>query len=146
MATSQAEAESIETVRRFFEEAFTEGDLDVIDEVVAADAVGHDPAQPGEIRGAEGMKALVSGYRSAFPDISFELHETVTDGEWVGIRWTSEGTHEGELMGIEPTGEHVEVEGIELDRVVDGKIVESRVAWDALGLLQQIGVVPEMAA
>jgi predicted ester cyclase len=85
-------------------------------------------------------------YRSAFPDLSFEVQETVTDGEWVAVRWTSTGTHEGELMGIEPTGKKTAVEGIELDRIEDGKIVESRVSWDALGLLQQLGAVPESPA
>lgn len=143
MATRQSEEESIEVVRRFFEDAFSEGDMDLIDELVAEDAVGHDPTQPEPVQGAEGTKQLVSMYRSAFPDLSFEVHETLSDGNRVAVRWTSRGTHEGELMGIEPTGQEVSVEGIELDRVEDGRIVESRVAWDALGLLRQIGAAPE---
>ena len=145
MATRQRADERIEVVRRFFEVAFSEGDLDLIDELVADDAVGYDPAQPEPIRGAEGMKELVTMYRSAFPDLAFEVHETLRDGDLVAVRWTSTGTHDGELMGIEPTGKEVTVEGIEIDRVEDGKIVESRVSWDALGLLRQLGAVPEMA-
>lgn len=92
------------------------------------------------------MKQLVSMYRSAFPDLSFEVHETPSDGKWAAVRWTSSGTHEGELMGIEPTEQEVSVEGIELDRVEDGQLVESRVAWDALGLLRQVGAIPEPPA
>jgi len=145
MATRQRADERIEVVRRFFEVAFSEGDLDLIDDLVADDAVGYDPAQPEPIRGAEGMKELVTMYRSAFPDLAFEVHETLRDGDLVAVRWTSTGTHDGELMGIEPTGKEVTVEGIEIDRVEDGKIVESRVSWDALGLLRQLGAVPEMA-
>lgn len=146
MATHQSEGEGIAVVRRFFEDAFSEGNLDLIDELVAEEAVGYDPTQPEPVRGPAGMKQLVSMYRSAFPDISFEVHETLSDGDWVAVRWTSSGTHEGELMGIEPTGKTVSVEGIELDRIQDGKMVESRVSWDALGLLQQLGAIPESPA
>lgn len=146
MATHQSEAESIAVVRRFYEEAFGEGNLDLIDELVAEDAVGHDPAQPEPTRGPEGVKQLVSMYRSAFPDLSFDVHETLSDGDWAAVRWISRGTHEGALMGIEPTGRDVEVVGTDLSRVEDGKIVESHVVWDALGMLRQIGAIPEMPA
>ena len=146
MASHQSNEERIEVVRRFFEEAFSEGDEDLIEELVAEDAVGYDPTRPEPVQGAEGMKELVSMYRSAFPDLSFEVHETLSDGGLVAVRWTSRGTHEGELMGVEPTGREVTVEGIEIDRVEDGKIVESRVEWDALGLLQQVGALQEPPA
>lgn len=146
MSTHEPKGEGIEIVRQFFEDAFSTGNFDLIDEIVAEDAVAYDPTQPEPVRGPEGIKELITMYRSAFPDLSFEVQETVTDGEWVAVRWTSTGTHEGELMGIEPTGKKTAVEGIELDRIEDGKIVESRVSWDALGLLQQLGAVPESPA
>lgn len=146
MATRQTGEEHIAIVRRFFEEAFSHGDLDLIDELVADDAVGYDPTQPEPIRGADGMKELVNMYRSAFPDLVFEVHEALSDDDLVAVRWTSTGTHDGELMGIEPTGRTVTVEGVEIDRIEGGKIVESRVTWDALGVLRQIGAIPETVA
>lgn len=133
-------------MRRFYEEAFSEGNLDLVDELVADDAIGYDPAQPEPTRGTEDVKQLISMYRSAFPDLSFEVKETLSDGDWVALRWVSSGTHEGELMGIAPTDEDVEVVGTDLSRIEDGKIVESRIVWDTLGMLRQIGAIPEMPA
>lgn len=146
MATHQSEAESIRVARSIIEDAFTGGDLDLLDELVAEEYVGYDLAQPEPMRGPADVRRTMEMYRAAFPDLAFELHETLADGELVAIRWTSRGTHEGELMGIDPTGAKTEVVGIEIDRVRDGKMVESWIAWDALGLLQQLGVVPEMPA
>jgi steroid delta-isomerase-like uncharacterized protein len=129
-------------VRRFLEEIFTAGNLELVDELFAPDYVLHDPVVPDEVSGPEGMKRYVSMYRAAYPDTHFTIEDQIAEGDEVVTRWTGQGTHEGELMGISPTGKQVTVTGIEVDRVVDGKMQETWVNYDALGMMQQLGVVP----
>jgi steroid delta-isomerase-like uncharacterized protein len=129
-------------VRRFLKEIFSEGNLELVDEIFASDYVLHDPVVGEEMRGPEGMKQYVSMYLSAYPDTHFTIEDQISEGDEVVTRWTGQGTHEGELMGIPPTGARVTVTGIELDRVVDGEIQETWVNYDALGMMQQLGVVP----
>jgi steroid delta-isomerase-like uncharacterized protein len=132
-----------EIVRRLGVEPW-EGNVGVIDELVAADYVGHDPAQP-EMHGPEGIKEFVTTYLAGFPDGKITIDEQLAEGDLVATRWTGRGTHGGELMGIPPTGKQVTVSGITISRVKDGKVVEEWTNWDTLGMLQQLGVVPEMA-
>ena len=133
-----------EIVRRLGVEPW-EGNLGVIDEVVAPDYVGHDPAQP-EMQGPGGIKEFVTGYLAGFPDGKITIDEQLAEGDLVATRWTGRGTHQGELMGIPATGKQVTVSGITISRVKNGKVVEEWSNWDTLGMLQQLGVVPEMAA
>lgn len=135
-------AENKALARRWFEDIWNKGDLDAIDELVAPDAVFHDPATK-EYRGPDGARELVSTYRTAFPDTRFTIEEQIAEGDAVATRWTARGTHEGELMGISPTGKNVTVKGIEISRVSAGKLAGGEVAWDSLGMLRQLGAVPE---
>jgi steroid delta-isomerase-like uncharacterized protein len=132
-----------EIVRRLGVEPW-EGNLDVIDELVAPDYVGHDPAQP-EMHGPEGIKEFITGYLAGFPDGRITIDGQLAEGDMVASRWTGRGTHQGELMGIPPTGKQVTVSGITISRVKNGKVVEEWSNWDTLGMLQQLGVVPAMA-
>ena len=129
-------------IRRFLKDFFEGGNLELVDELFAPDYVLHDPAVPGEVRGPEGIKQFVSMYRSAYPDTHFTVEDQIAEGDRVVTRWTGQGTHEGELMGIPPTGNRVTVTGIEFDRVSDGKMQETWVNYDALGMMQQLGVIP----
>ena len=129
--------------RRFLEEAFNEGNLGVADEIVASDYVLHDPASPEEIRGPEGIKGFVQMYRSAYPDTDITVEDQIAEGDAVVTRWTARGTHQGELFGVAPSGNRVEVTGITIDRFSEGKAAESWTNYDALGMLQQIGAIPE---
>ena len=129
-------------VRSFLEDIFSGGNLDLVDEIFAPDHVLHDPSVPGEVRGHEGLKEYISMYRSAYPDTHFTIHDQIAEGDRVVTRWTGQGTQEGELMGIPPTGARVTVTGIELDHVVDGKIQQTNVIYDAMGMMQQLGVIP----
>ena len=133
-----------EIVRRLAVEPW-EGDLGVIDELTAADYIGHDPAVPEPQRGPEGIKEFVTGYLAAFPDGTITIEDQLAEGDLVATRWTGRGTHRGELMGIPPTGKQVTVTGLTISRVVKGKVVEEWTNWDTLGMLQQLGVVPEVA-
>jgi steroid delta-isomerase-like uncharacterized protein len=101
--------------------------------------------RPEPVRGIDGAKVEVTGYRTAFPDILLTIDHQVAAGEYVVTRWTARGTHEGDLDGIPPTGKSVTTTGISAVRVVDGKIVEDHTEWNALGLMAQLGVVPALA-
>ena len=141
MANQQNE----EIARRGFE-VFNTGDFSYIDEITAEDAVNHDPAQPEEGQGPEGFKQVVQMYRAAFPDLHITIEEMCSDGDLVCTRWVSEGTNDGELMGMPPTGKRVTVTGISIDKIKDGKVVESWNQWDNAGMMQQLGVGAEAAA
>jgi steroid delta-isomerase-like uncharacterized protein len=128
---------------RFFQ-AWNARDLDAFDEIIAPDAVEHDPQNPfSEMRGPEGAKRIAQMYQSAFSDSRFEVHEQIAEGDYVVTRWTATGTNDGELMGMPPSGRPVEIEGVGIDRIEGGKVVESWGCWDTLGMMQQLGVVPE---
>jgi steroid delta-isomerase-like uncharacterized protein len=82
----------------------------------------------------------------AFPDTQFTIDDMVAEGDRVAMRWTAIGTHNGDLDGMAPSGKPISVSGVSIDRIVDGKIVEEWSAWDALGMMQQIGVIPAQAS
>ena len=100
----------------------------------------HEPDE--DVRGIEGLKQFVSMIRSALPDLRITLEDDIAEGNKVVSRWGAQGTHQGELMGIAPTGNHVAITGITIHRIENGKIVEEWENWDALGLMQQIGAIP----
>ncbi len=131
--------------RRFLEEAFNSGDLAVVDELVAPEFVNHDAALPEPGVGIEAAKASITGYREAFPDLRLTIEQQLAEGEYVTTRWSARGTHQGNLMGMAPTGKQATVTGITIDRIVDGRFVESWTNWDTLGLMQQLGVIPALA-
>ena len=133
-------------VRRFFEEAFTAGDVAVLDELVAPGAIDHDPQNPfPDVRGPEGSRRGIELYRGAFPDLRLEVEDQIAEGDMVVTRWTGSGTHDGDLPDLPATHKRSTVAGITIDRIEDGKIAESWVCWDALGMLQQLGAVPAPA-
>jgi steroid delta-isomerase-like uncharacterized protein len=131
-------------VRRAIEEPW-KGSLDIVDELIGSDYVGHDPSMPEPLRGPEGVKEFISTYRDAYPDAQITVENQLAEGDLVATRWTGRGTHKGELMGIEPTGKQVTVSGLTLSRVQNGKIVEEFQNWDALGMMRQLGAMPELA-
>ena len=133
--------ENKDLARRWFEEGFTQGNLDVADELFAADYVNHN-ALPGQGTGPAGTKHNVIMLRSAFPDLETNVEDQIAEGDKVATRWTLSGTHHGELMGAAPTGNRVTVTGIIIFRVAGGKAVEGWLNWDTLSLMQQIGAIP----
>ena len=130
------------TSRRFYEELFNRGNLAAAEELVTADFVIHDPNIPEQPRGPDGLKRFVAMYRDAFPDIEFTVEDQVAEGENTATRWVARGTHQGELMGIAPTGKRVEVRAFTLHRFSGGKIAEDWAHYDALDVVRQLGVVP----
>jgi steroid delta-isomerase-like uncharacterized protein len=124
-------------------EVVTEGSLDTLEdalaEVYANDFILHEASE--DIVGIEGLTQFVSMMRSALPDLRITLKDDMAEGDKVVTRWIGQGTHQGELMGIAPTGNQVTITGITIHRIED-TIVEEWSNWDALGLMQQIGAVP----
>jgi steroid delta-isomerase-like uncharacterized protein len=124
--------------RRIVEEGFNKGNLAIVDELVAANHVNH----ADNVRGPEEYKQFITMYRTAFPDLHMTVEDQIAEGDKVVNRWTSRGTHQGDLMGIPPTGKQVTLTGTYVARIVGGKIIEEWGNFDALGMMQQLGVVP----
>ena len=127
-------------VRRWLEEVVNTGDVDRIDEFIAPDYVESYMNVEHPI-GREGARAHVLGVRTTFPDLVLTVEQQIAEGDWVATRVTARGTHSGEWIGIAPTGERVEMTGVNLDRVVDGLIVEHGGAANMLEPLLGIGAV-----
>lgn len=114
----------------------------MLDEIVSPDYMNHSPAIPGLPPGPEGLKPIVAGFRHAFPDLQYTIDDLIADGDKVVTRWTLRGTHLGEFMGMPPTSRPINVAGIQVERIVDGKIKEHWRQSDDLGLMRQLGVLP----
>ena len=116
--------------------------MDILDEVYAADLVWHEPDQ--DIQGLEEAKQFVSMYKTAFPDLSATIEDAIAEGDKVVTRWRIRGTHQGEIEEFgPPTGRQVEIKGITIHRIEGGKIVEEWERYDNLSVMQQLGLVPE---
>ena len=131
-------------VRRIFEEGFNQNQPAVFDELIAPDYVNH--SLPAPAPGAAGFAMVASMFRAAFPDLHFTIEDLIAEGDKVMTRWTMRGTHLGEFMGLPPTGKHVTAGGMQIERVVNGQIVEHWRKSDDLGLLQQLGAIPSPQA
>jgi steroid delta-isomerase-like uncharacterized protein len=129
-------------LRRYFEEAWNQGHLAVLDELVAPTYVNHDPAVPGLPPGPAGLKPIIAGFRAAFPDLQITIDDQIAEGEKVATRYTMRGINSGGFMGRPPTGRQISVGGMQIERVVDGQIVEHWRKSDDLGMMQQLGAVP----
>ncbi len=133
--------ESEAIARRYYAEAHNTRDPDLVDELFAPDYVHHDPF-PGMSPDREGTKRSFSLVQTAFPDAEFEIEEVVAGEDKAAVRWTLRGTHEGEWLGIPPTGRRFEIPGMHMIRIHDGKIVEEWRNGDRLAMMQQLGVIP----
>ncbi len=132
-------------VRRLFDELWNKGNLQVADETIAPAYVHNDPSSPDFGKGPESEKKRVNLYRGALHDLRLTIEDLLADGDTVVARWSCRGVHKGELNGIAPTGKQIAITGITICRFANGKIVEGFVNWDALGLMRQLGAVPEPA-
>ncbi len=130
-------------VRRLFAELWNNGNLSVAGELFAPNYEDHDPSTPDFGRGPDSEKKRVSLYRTAFPDLHLTIQDLIAEGESVMVRWSCRGTHKGDLNGIAATNKQFTITGISVVRVSNGKITEAFVNWDALGLMQQLGVVAQ---
>ena len=131
-------------VRRFVDEVINQGKMGSAEEFVWEDVVEQVPL-PGQGPGLEGLKDVLRGMRSAFPDIDFSIKEQVCEGDKVVSRFEWTGTHKAEFMGVPATGRQVRVWGVVIDRLEAGRIKNTRILMDALGLMMQLGALPASA-
>lgn len=135
-------------VRRWFGDLFNDGDLWVADTILAEDVAYHGPPSlsPGDVTGADEVKEYVEVFRSAFPDLLYEVKRVSSANGELRVRWTVTGTHQNDLFDMEPTGEVFTVEGINVFVVEDGLITEIDAQWDTLKMVQELGVAPPVGA
>jgi steroid delta-isomerase-like uncharacterized protein len=129
--------------RRFFEEILSRGNFELVDELFTADYDAHTPI--GVFEGLKGAKQFASGLREAFPDLDVEVKEQVAEGDKVATLWRARGTHQGNFGGIPATGKSMEINGITMFRVADGKVLESWGFTDMMSMMKQLGVEPTPA-
>ncbi len=128
-------------IRRAVEEVWNGGNFDILDELITNDFIIHSSTPGEEIQGHKGVKQFYTKLREAFPDIHFTIENQVAEGDKVVTHWIARATHKGEFKGIPPTGNQVNFTAIDIDRLVNGKVVECWTNVDELGLLQQLGVI-----
>lgn len=127
-------------VRRFYEEIVNSGDVSQIADVISADYTEVMDGRRYAV-GLEGAASHVLGVRNTYPDLRLTVDHQIAEGEWVATCITATGTHKGEWIGIAPTGRKVTFTGVNVDRVVDGKILEHGGAANMLGPLLEIGAI-----
>ena len=130
-------------IRRWIK-ALNAGNLDVADEIYARDFVMHDPGNPDRLPGPEGTKQGFAAFLAAFPDLHVTIDDIIAEGDKVVWRVSLTGTHNGEFLGIAPTGKQISNKGITIVRMVDGQFAEGWQNGDDLGMLQQIGAIPPL--
>ncbi len=123
-------------------DAFNQGDWAAVDQLFAFDYIDHDRARAALPPGPECVKQAWRMFRAAFPDLTGTIEDMVAEGDKVAVRATMRGTHQGELLGIPPTGRQVTVTLIDINRIEAGTFVERWAETDMLGLLHQLGAVP----
>ncbi len=134
-------------VRQFLQGVWIDGDLGVVDNLVAPDFLGHSPGAGEPIEGPETLSQFISGYRGIFPDLTIRVDRQIADGDMVLTQWTERGTHLGESPHFPPpTGRTMEVTGMVLTRIVNGRIKESWSEWNMLDQLRQLGILDEQEA
>ena len=129
-------------LRREVEELYNHtGNLDAVEELFSTEYVSHEPTS-GETRGVEGAKQFATTFREAFPNLECTIEDMIAEGDKVVMRFKGSGTHEGETEAFgPPTGNQMEITGITIKRLSEGKIVEAWTTFDALGMMQQLGVI-----
>ena len=133
--------QNIAAVRKFWK-GFNDHNLDIWDEVCTADFINHDPGLPTPDADLTTVKHSIRAMQTAFPDMSATEQDLIVDGDKVVVRRALRGTHQGDFMGIPPTGKPIDVSGVWLAHLTGGKIKEQWVYFDAMGMLRQIGAMP----
>jgi len=127
--------------RRYFEEVWNQGKLDVLDELLAPTYINQTPSVPGPAPGPDGLRPIVAALRRAFPDLHYEIRDLIATEDSVVMRVIMTGTHRGDLFGLPATSRRVVVDQINIERIENGRIVEHWRVTDELSLMRQLGVV-----
>ena len=139
--SSKAQLEENKAMYRRLIQELDNGNFEIIDELCAPEFISHFPGSP-KPRNREEHKQVIRSFYTAFPDLRHTIEDLIAEDDRVVIRVTDRGTHEGEFLGIAPTGKEVAFSAIGVARVADGKFVETWVDLDWASIFQQIGTVP----
>jgi steroid delta-isomerase-like uncharacterized protein len=131
-----------DVVRQFIEHVINAGDVDAVDQFFWEEMVEQVPF-PGQGPGIEGLKGVLRGLKAAFPDMHWMIEEQIAEGDKVVTRFEWTGTHSGPFLGVPATHRPVKVWGMVIDRFESGKIKDTRIIMDTLGLMVQLGVIPK---
>lgn len=130
-------------IRRFTDEHWNKGNVDVIDEVFETHASIHDPSFP--VNGINGLKDQVRQLREAQPDLHVDVHDVLVAGDMTASRFTLRGTATNEFRGLPATGKSYAMSGMNIEKWQNDRIIEQWTNYDLLGCLQQVGIIPAMA-
>lgn len=130
-------------VRTYLEEAFNKGNINAVDQFLSPAFVDHNPFSPEQAQGLAGQKQRVSRYHEAFADFHLAIESVISEGDTVAVRGTFSGIQRGSFMGVPPTNKRVSWQAMAFFRIANGRIVERWATHDLLGLLQQLGLIPE---
>ena len=125
-------------------QAWNSHDMEKVLSFYSPDYVAEDVGQAFLVRGQDGVRAMLETYWQAFPDLEFTVIDAVVQDSRVAIVWMAEGTHQGTIMNIPPTGHRVAVRGVSIIDVEDGLIVRGQYIWDLAGMLRHMGLLPEL--
>lgn len=135
--------ENKDLVRRWWEALNQRTAPQIINETYASDYILHDPALAEPVQGVDGVREFVTSVLTAFPDARYSIESLVAEGDKVAQQISVRGTHQAEFQGIPATGQPVAVWVMVISRIANGKIVEEWQMFDALGMLKQMGVIPQ---
>ena len=139
IATAQTD-ENLAVVSRIWNDVWNRGDMEASHEIFTKDYLGHLPMV--SIHGPDEFNGLVGVYRVAFPDVHLSVEDAFAIGDRVSVRWVSRGTHMADMMGVPPSHNKIEVTGLSIFRMENGKVAEEWENFDALGMMQTIGAIP----
>ena len=125
---------------RLYHSIWNERRLEFIPLVIADTHALGDPTVAGGATGPTAYRRQVERFLTGLPDLRFDVHETISEGDRMVVYWTISGTHRGEFLGVPATNRKVAFSGITINQIRNGQIIESTVFWDGLGLLEQFGV------
>ena len=128
-------------IRRIFYEAFNQGNLEIVDDLLAPNHYAH-VSVGGAPNGPQGLKLMIAIFRTAFPDLLCTVEDEIEGSDKFAVRWSMHGTHLGMFLGNSPTGRKINVPGIIFGRIKNGRIIEDWTLTDQLGILEQLGIVP----
>lgn len=123
-------------------ELWNTGNPEVAKQLYAENAERYDPNQPEPNRGPQQITRYISEVRTGFPDFKLEIKQRTAEGDRLVTHWTCTGTHKGEFQGIPPSGKRINISGLALARIENGRVAEERVYFDRLTMLEQLGAVP----
>jgi steroid delta-isomerase-like uncharacterized protein len=138
-APSSTPQENMALAQRYFNELMNTGAFDIIPDIMSPNIVFRIPTLPEPIRGHEGIRQFVTGLRTGFPDLKFDIERQIADEDKVAMRWYINGTHNGPFLGMPPTGNKIHDQGIDVFLFQGGKISEIWVNENDLGLMKQLG-------